>query len=198
MDPTEEPKGPSTPLAAHDLTKHDDRPTMKPDEVFWQLYQENRIQARHFDDQRVKIGNIILLTAVGLTAAAAANTLQFEDWPLCLCIMLLGAFGSIFTTAYAKIAKLFMVRAKVCLRELDGCLSPSHDSECAPMSVRQRLKTANSEYAEASASLDKLIRNDVLPMLWPLIITVVAEFFMLYILGARVLLKVATQFGLTF
>lgn len=146
-------------------------------DIIWRLYQENRIQARHFDDQRAKISNIIIAAAVGLTAAI--GQLQHGDWAVCLVIMLLGLFGAIFTTAYAKLARLFMRRAKTCLMALD--ISDGCGSEILPIGIRQQLERAASANQDPTKS-SKLIRNDLLPMLWPLIITVIAGLFMIYIL----------------
>lgn len=147
-------------------------------DVLWELYHEDRSQARHYDDQRAKISNIIILGAVGLVGFI--GHLEHADWPLTLCLMLLGFFGSFFTRAYTRLTLLYLARAKACLNELEDFSPRQPEAIANSKRPSEILRDANKAYQERSW---KPRRQYLLPMFWPIIITLITGGFMIYILS---------------
>lgn len=72
-------------------------------DLLWGTYLELRTHARHAETVRASaINYVVLVTAALITVISLDNKITRDDWPLCLTILFLGLFATIFAAAYIE------------------------------------------------------------------------------------------------
>ena len=142
------------------------------------MYCESCTHARHYEDQRATVANMILLATVGLIGYI--GHLDHEDWPLTLAIMLLGIFGSVFTAIYFDRISRFERRADGFQKALDELLFERHEFEGNVATLSQIEDAADGQRAEKFQSPGKLRAAKLFRMFWPLFIAIIALGFTIY------------------
>ncbi|HXI22307.1 MAG TPA: hypothetical protein VNG71_00425 [Pyrinomonadaceae bacterium] len=150
-------------------------------DVLMGMYCESCTHARHYEDQRATISNIIILATVGLVGFVANGGLTSDDEPLIIAIVLLGACGSVFTTLYYRRISRFGKRADEYLLSLDALVFgwPSEGEKLEPRTLHAILKEADlpqkdKTYAQKSRTPVRRERMALLRMFWPLLISLAA------------------------
>ena len=84
------------------------------------MYQEHLKQARHQENQRSTMANLILIISTGLLGVIALDkTFSFSDLPLAIFLFFLGLYGAIFTIKYYERFKLHYERSRNIRKEFD-------------------------------------------------------------------------------
>jgi hypothetical protein len=150
-------------------------------DVLLGMYCESCTHARHYEDQRATISNVIMLATVGLAGVIAQGGLNNKDEPLIIAIVLVGAFGAVFTTLYYRRIKRFEKMAAEYLLSLDVLVFgwPSEGKELAPRTLQAILNEADlpqkdKTYAKEFRTRVRRERMALLRMFWPLLISLVA------------------------
>ncbi|MCU1264603.1 MAG: hypothetical protein JWM21_921 [Acidobacteria bacterium] len=133
-------------------------------DVLLGLYQENRTHLRHHESQRSTVTNIILVTTVGLVGLV--RELTFNDWPLLLAMILVGAFGTVFNAKQNEQVRRYKARSWEYDEALDELLFKGTTT----------LKSIREKADDESSSKFSLVR-----VLWPLAISITAAGFFIYI-----------------
>lgn len=157
-------------------------------DVLLGMYCESSTHARHYEDQRATISNIIMLATVALIGVTATGGLRRDDWPLTVAIALVGAFGAVFTTLYFKRIKRFEKTADEYLLALDVLvfgwapegkkLEPRH---LQAILNEADLPDADKTYAKEYRTRTRRERMAWFRMLWPLAIALLALGATIYI-----------------
>ncbi|SCX87653.1 hypothetical protein [Nitrosospira sp. Nsp13] len=118
-------------------------------DVLWKMYQEHCVQGRHHETQRSTVAStLIAIAGVAIGFITYDGNLSYQDLPLTLFLLLLGAFGAIFSAKQYERFSLHMTRARKHRDALDALL---------PQSPLKRLKTtADSEHNIAFPKLKTL------------------------------------------
>jgi len=113
------------------LSRNSDNLLREQKDVLLGMYCECCTQARHYENKRATVSNIIMLATVGLIGYI--HHLDHEDWPLTAAIALVGVFGAVFTKFYFDRISCYeaaAVRFKNALRALlFKPQAPGKDSE---------------------------------------------------------------------
>jgi len=150
-------------------------------DVLLGMYCENRAHARHYEDQRATISNIIMLATVALIGVIAQDGLKPDDWPLTVAVALVGAFGSVFTTIYFRRIKRFEKRSDEYLLALDVLVFgwPPKGEKLEGRHLQAILKEADlpdkdKTYAKEHRTPSRREKMAWFRMFWPLAITLLA------------------------
>jgi hypothetical protein len=130
-------------------------------EVLLRYYQDFGQRACHYESQRATVGHIIVLGTVGLIGFI--GQLGHQDWPLILCILLLGVFGCAFTIIYDCHARRCEHRRDQYFQKLNELLFAGQ----SPIESVDQRKTG------------KLI-SALVVRYWPLAIALIALGFLIY------------------
>jgi hypothetical protein len=119
---------------------------MTKDQLFLELYKEQTTHARHTEQQRQQMTQLILATGAALLGAMAALRFSIYCLPLAAAMIRLGSFGSGFTRTYSD--------------RLDG-----HTSR-----ARELRKAADSEVAAGAAQRifdeNPVVKSDRIRTYW--------------------------------
>jgi hypothetical protein len=145
------------------------------------MYCESRTHARHYEDQRATVSNIIMLATVGLIGFIAQGELARDAWLLTVAIALVGAFGAVFTALYFRRIKRFEKQADEYRLALDVLVfgwSPE-GKKLEPRTLDAILTEADlpdkdKRYAKEYGTRTKPERMAWFRMFWPLAITILA------------------------
>lgn len=147
-------------------------------DVLLGMYCESCTHARHYENQRATISNIIMLATVGLIGYI--GHLDHEDWVLTLAIMLLGVFGTAFTALYFKRISRYEERADKFRSALDALLFRRQESEEDSTTLTRIQTWADRDTAKKFQKLHKLRAVSLFRMFWPLLIAFIAFGFTVY------------------
>jgi len=86
------------------------KPLSEQSEVLLRYHQDYGQRACHYESQRATVGHIIVLGTVGLIGLI--GPLEHQDWPLTVCIVLIGFFGTVFTCVYDGLVRRCEQRRK--------------------------------------------------------------------------------------
>src|ERR1043166_5070732 len=145
------------------------------------MYCESCSHARHYEGQRATLSHIIMLGTVGLIGVVAQGGFNMKDRPLIIAILLLGAFGAVFTTLYHIRVNRYERRAEEYRLSFDVLVFgwPSNGAELAPRTLHEILNEADltekrKEYAVGLRRPFRRQRMGLFRMLWPLFISLFA------------------------
>lgn len=159
-------------------------------DVLLGMYCESCTHARHYEDQRATISNIIMLATVGLIGFIAQGELTRDAWPLTVAIALVGAFGAVFTFLYFRRIKRFEKRSDEYRLALDVLVfgwSPE-GKKLEPRTLDAILSEADlpdthKTYVKEYPTRTKPERIAWFRMLWPLAIALLAIAATFYVRG---------------
>ena len=84
------------------------------------MYQEHLKQARHQDNQRSTMANLILIISSGLLGFITFDKiLNITDLPLAIFLFLLGLYGAVFSAKYYERYKLHYERSRKVREQID-------------------------------------------------------------------------------
>lgn len=89
-------------------------------EILWRMYNEHVTMGRHHETQRSAMSQIILAVAGALVAFFGTTTSPQNKWVVALFIVLLGAFGVLFSAKPYERSKFHMGAAGLHRKELEG------------------------------------------------------------------------------
>jgi hypothetical protein len=82
-------------------------------EVLWNMYQEHSAQARHHEMQRASFGAaLIAIAGVLIGVVTFDNAVLPSDLPLTFLVLVIGAFGAVFSAKHYERSRLHMERAR--------------------------------------------------------------------------------------
>jgi hypothetical protein len=89
-------------------------------EILWRLYADNREYARAHESQRSAAANLIIAIAAALLGVTTIDQrLSYTDLPLTSFLIVVGAFGAVFSSKHYERTRLHLNRAKQYLIKLD-------------------------------------------------------------------------------
>lgn len=95
-------------------------------DVLWKMYQEHCTQGRHHETQRATVaGAFIAISGAVVGLITFDKSISSADLPLILFLILLGAFGAVFSAKQHERFRLHMERARAYRDELDKQLAGS-------------------------------------------------------------------------
>ncbi len=136
-------------------------------EVLLRYYQDYGQRSCHYESQRATVGHIIILGTVGLIGLI--GRLEYQDWPLTVCILLMGLFGTVFTYIYDRLVRRCEQRRKQYFRKLNDLLFAGE----SPIELVD--KSRDSWLGKAG----KLV-PEVVVKFWPLAIFLIALLFTIH------------------
>jgi hypothetical protein len=96
-------------------------------DILWGLYLENCNQGRSHEAMRATATNFMLVTTAGMLGVVALDhKLNFDDLPLTIFIVLLGAFGAVIVAKHYERVQLHMERARVIRSAIEELLPSTH------------------------------------------------------------------------
>jgi Ca2+/Na+ antiporter len=94
------------------------------------LYQEHLNQARHQENQRSTMSNLILIICSALLAAVTLDKdLSLTDLPLTLFLFSLGVYGAVFSAKYYERFKLHYERSRIVRKQLEKIINSIDNKE---------------------------------------------------------------------
>jgi hypothetical protein len=81
-------------------------------DVMWKMYQEHCVQGRHHETQRSAVaGSLTAIAGAVIAIVTFDKCLSVEDLPLTAFLVVIGAFGVLFSEKQYELFKLHMERA---------------------------------------------------------------------------------------
>lgn len=138
------------------------------------MYQENRCQARHYETVRATVVSFTLAAAVAIAALMAKNELNIAG-RLVLVLVVIGVYGTIFTSYYFKRIDCYEKLAEEFCSELDSLFGTSEPLE-APRTIKAIQDQANKNW-QRKFSLrglwdGRLKTGELFRMYWPITISI--------------------------
>lgn len=153
-------------------------------DVLLRIYEENHTHVRHYEDQRSRAANIIIIATVGLVGLMAAGGLKRADWLLCAALIVLGFFGAVFTTIHYECICYYKRRTGECSEALEALLL--NGKELTEKQVREKfekiLRADDWEHQEKLPKLRGIPFLSKLRALWPLTISMIGILLLLFII----------------
>jgi hypothetical protein len=141
-------------------------------DVLLGIYQENRTHARHHEGQISKAANIMILATLGLvTVIANDSTLNLKDWPLTCSLILIGVYGTIFTTYHFERICRCKNLANRYRQALDDLLFKNEGQN--PQTLEKLHRLNDGEHDEKYPSTLGLRFVSKVRVLWPLTISLI-------------------------
>jgi len=108
-------------------------------DILIQIYQEDCEFARHHENLRATVANIIIAVSAGILGIVAFDQkVNINDLPLTIFLTFLGIFGGIFSSKHYERVRLHLNRAKQYFSKLEAIAPATNLSE-----LREKGNTAN-------------------------------------------------------
>lgn len=153
-------------------------------DVLLRMYQENRAHVRHYEDQRSRAANIIIIATVGLVGLMATGGLKRADWLLSAALIILGFYGAVFTAIHYECICYYKRRAGECGEALEALLFKGVElnEEQIQEKFEKILRADDCEYEEKLPKLRGISFLSKLRALWPLTISIIGILLLLFLI----------------
>lgn len=139
------------------------------------MYQENRCQARHYETVRATVVSFTLAAAVTISALMANNGLNIADRRLVLVLMVIGVYGTIFTSYYFKRIDCYEKLADEFCSELDSLFGRPEPLD-APRTIKAIQDKADRnwhrKFSLSGLRDGRLKTGELFRMYWPITISI--------------------------
>lgn len=160
-------------------------------ELLLGMYQENRCQARHYETVRATVVSFTLAGAIAIAAVTAENGLHAEDRRLILVLVVIGVYGTIFTSHYFKRIEYYQQLAKEFLQALDRLFGPKELPQ-SPWTLEAIEKSAEENYKEKFSwrglRRNKLKIGELFRMYWPMTISLLSLLIIVWRFGWHIVI----------
>lgn len=153
-------------------------------DVLLRMYQENRAHVRHYEDQRSRAANIIIIATVGLIGLMAHGGLKRPDWLLSAALIILGFYGAVFTAIHYECICYYKRRAGECGETLKALLFKGEglNEEQIQEKFEKILRADDCEHEEKLPKLRGIPFLSKLRALWPLTISIIGILLLLFLI----------------